>query len=996
MNLNCRNLVACLLLIILGSNPLLAQTNYNVANAADLATAISNAQNGDQININGDIVVNSEMSISNSITINGNNFSVSVPVPGLNDAGISNNNASTFRIWNISGTAKVTIKNLQIKGGNTAGSCIYNSTTSTVILDNVKLSNCRNSGSGGGAIQNYGNFYLMKCLVLRNSASYGGGFLNKGSMFIENSTFAENRSENVSGGGGAGENGSYASKLYINNSTFSNNKSTEIGGAINNKQGLVYVLNSTFSGNVAYGNYAGGAIGNNGGSVYALNSLFAYNYYRTSGTTSNPTGFSLNDFGLGNVNTYYCIVHSTTYQNKIIGGNVYTGLADGSDNTLFTGGSQTQITNGSGTVIGTGLVFQPFLVSTNGSSLPTLKTGSFALSPENSGCITGYSSNNGSPVIGYMNMSTRNWVNLINTNASSNQVMTDELYTVRKDPPTIGAVESAVDRMFMVKVLATSNGTVSGASIYGDVYPAGTTISVTALPNSGFQFVEWDYDVGGTASTGNPYTFILNDNITLVPVFVKSQTGTYSITYSGNGNSRGIPPGSLVQSGAAKISDKNDLQKTGYSFMGWNTLPSGAGTDYQPGSTYSGGSNLVLYAKWVRNYWLGNINTDGSNGLNWEAGVMPKYNESAVFHPSASNDLVLPADVQFYDVDFNQSGRKLVVGDYNLSVIAVRNANSDSYIKTTGTGKLHMSLNHNDSLLYPVGNQNFCPVTITNRNDAADEFAVAVKDKVLQGGIAGEEVKASHVQHTWDISKLNPDNFQGIDLTFTWGSNQIFGNLQKPALYHYGSNWDKQVGPTTFTETSLTYRGYAGTFSPFAIADVNFSSLPVSWLNFEGRRMDSRIVLSWSTGSEYNTQCYLIQRSLDLTTWKNIGKTSAAGYSSQILNYTYWDDSPSANLSYYRIIQQDTDGKQHFSKTIAISPNNRNQPGFQIFPNPVVNGWATVRIPNASLLQIFNSSGRLVFEKHYSSGEFQIFLGDFPKGIYFVKLDFGIISISIL
>jgi hypothetical protein len=104
-------------------------------------------------------------------------------------------------------------------------------------------------------------------------------------MFIERCTFTENRSMSSNGGGGAGEN---QQSLYVNNSTFANNKSTELGGAINNYGGTSYFVDCTFVGNVAYGSHQGGAIAHhNDGTVTLVNSLFACNY-RNNGSAYRP------------------------------------------------------------------------------------------------------------------------------------------------------------------------------------------------------------------------------------------------------------------------------------------------------------------------------------------------------------------------------------------------------------------------------------------------------------------------------------------------------------------------------------------------------------------------------------------------------------------------------------------------------------------------------------------------------------------------------------
>ena len=53
--------------------------------------------------------------------------------------------------------------------------------------------------------------------------------------------------------------------------------------------------------------------------------------------------------------------------------------------------------------------------------------------------------------------------------------------------------------------------------------------------------------------------------------------------------------------------------KTGYSFVGWNTLPDGSGDAYAPGSAFQFTGNVTLYAQWSRNsyhvayYFMGSL-----------------------------------------------------------------------------------------------------------------------------------------------------------------------------------------------------------------------------------------------------------------------------------------------------------------------------------------------------------------------------------------------------
>ena len=100
---------------------------------------------------------------------------------------------------------------------------------------------------------------------------------------MENCSLTENESLGPAHGGGAAEN---QGLMLLNNCVVANNASTEIGGGINNcKGGKLFVMNSTFTGNITtseeYGTMAGGAIGNAGGAshVHIVNSILAYNGY---------------------------------------------------------------------------------------------------------------------------------------------------------------------------------------------------------------------------------------------------------------------------------------------------------------------------------------------------------------------------------------------------------------------------------------------------------------------------------------------------------------------------------------------------------------------------------------------------------------------------------------------------------------------------------------------------------------------------------------------
>lgn len=120
-----------------------------------------------------------------------------------------------------------------------------------------------------------------------------------------------------------------------------------------------------------------------------------------------------------------------------------------------------------------------------------------------------------------------------------------------------------------------------------------------SLFKTGFVFSGWNTaaDGSGTTYLGNN-NFLLNANTTF---YAKWTVANYTVTYSGNGNTGGTAPTAVTGVSVSTVASANsgNLVKAGYTFVGWNTLPSGLGTDYAVGSTYSPTSSSTLYAKWT-------------------------------------------------------------------------------------------------------------------------------------------------------------------------------------------------------------------------------------------------------------------------------------------------------------------------------------------------------------------------------------------------------------
>lgn len=135
-----------------------AHTTRNAGTAAELTSAVTASASNDIINITANIVVNSVVTLNKNLVINGNDYTITVPVPGLDEMGRFATSPSSNRVFDITTTnTDVTINNLTIMGGNlsSVGGAITIASGTVLRLNNCIITRSR-SITGGGAIVNYG------------------------------------------------------------------------------------------------------------------------------------------------------------------------------------------------------------------------------------------------------------------------------------------------------------------------------------------------------------------------------------------------------------------------------------------------------------------------------------------------------------------------------------------------------------------------------------------------------------------------------------------------------------------------------------------------------------------------------------------------------------------------------------------------------------------------------------------------------------------------
>lgn len=454
----------------------------------------------------GTIVVSKTISLTGSASIDGDGKTIQVAAPYADASGACASGATSgYSVFDISPGATVTLKNMTIYGGgtsDTAGGIVLGD-SAILNADNVTIARSHR----GLSIGSNAKASLANCNIVRNVCGYGAGVLcDGGTLVMNNCSLSENRS--TSQGGGAIEIKS-SGKFYANNTVIANNCSAEIGGAVNNYESNVYLMNCAVTGNVTTSAAnAGGGIGNNAGSFYAVNSIFLDNKY-ISGGNSTPVA---SDIGLysssssGSVKLFHCvygaICNGSSSSVSSIVDDTCKQLSDSDSNSVFAAHR------------GDGVLCKES-GSTTGFTHPALvsKSGTYALyAPLKSGDSNPAASNG---IATYFDKSDLNAVKMSygeggSTTLGSLNTASTKVNTYfeggRRADNIIGASGAGeVSMQYRTVKLEESpkNGSVSDITLHGDSKVEGSTVSFEATPDYG-------YAIGTVtiAKTGEPSTTI--------------------------------------------------------------------------------------------------------------------------------------------------------------------------------------------------------------------------------------------------------------------------------------------------------------------------------------------------------------------------------------------------------------------------------------------------------------------------------------------------------
>jgi hypothetical protein len=182
-----------------------------------------------------------------------------------------------------------------------------------------------------------------------------------------------------------------------------------------------------------------------------------------------------------------------------------------------------------------------------------------------------------------------------------------------------------------------------------------------------------------------------------------------------------------------------------------------------------------------------------------------------------------------------------------------------------------------------------------------------------------------------------------------------------------------------------------------AAPDPNFV-LPVTYTSFTGVATNNKVLLSWLTEQELNTNHFEVEQSFDNSSFKTSGLVlDGFEQGANAKSYQFKDNSAqllSHDIVYYRLKLIDNDGIATYSKTIAIKLNTVGSTIMKVSPNPFAEklyvkynsnetGNAEVRINNVTGQTVIFKQA--IINKGYNNVQVSG-LGGLTNGIYVAQL----------
>ncbi len=163
--------------------------------------------------------------------------------------------------------------------------------------------------------------------------------------------------------------------------------------------------------------------------------------------------------------------------------------------------------------------------------------------------------------------------------------------------------------------------------------------------------------------------------------------------------------------------------------------------------------------------------------------------------------------------------------------------------------------------------------------------------------------------------------------------------------------------------------------------------LPVTIVSFTALANGCTANLAWKSESESNSNNYVIEMSLDGTSFTPVG-TIASKNSSTGATYNFAYDKLSNSVTYFKLKAVDNDGTFTYSQVVAVTGNGSCSGSLvvKIWPNPTNDIVNIEGLVNGTHIVLVNMNGQKLAETTNNGSTQTISLSSYPSGVYLLHI----------
>lgn len=166
--------------------------------------------------------------------------------------------------------------------------------------------------------------------------------------------------------------------------------------------------------------------------------------------------------------------------------------------------------------------------------------------------------------------------------------------------------------------------------------------------------------------------------------------------------------------------------------------------------------------------------------------------------------------------------------------------------------------------------------------------------------------------------------------------------------------------------------------------------LPVRLISFKATKANQNTKISWTTTYENNLANFIVERSINGSSWQPIATIPANGNNTgNTTNYSILDAQPVKGINFYRLKSVDQDATFYYSeiRTVKFDGNDI----YTVYPNPVKDKLL-INLNNSvgfyGTVTLFNQKGQQILHQKVttSSSQIQLETSNLSTGIFYLKM----------